>query len=426
MNTWRAVVVSALMLVCLAPAAAPAANPAAGLPAAPRVKAEQWREDLKSLATELPRLHKNLFFRLPRADFERSVADLERAIPSLREDQIIVAMMRIVASVGDAHTGLSPWPTPWSRLFPLQLYWFKDGLYVTATTAPNRRALAARLASIGDTPIEQVLAAVGRLIPHDNDAWLKQQSPTYLVSPEILHALGILPGTEKGRYVFQDAQGGTFALEVGALSQQQMRSAKRLSAPDPAKVPAPRYLRETGSNYWAEYLKDSQTVYVQYNRCENMGAMPFAAFSEKLMALADANPVRRFVVDLRHNGGGNSALAEPLIAELKQRPAINRKGVLFAVIGRRTFSSAVLNALQLRSETQATLVGEPTGGRPNHYGEVRSFSLPNSGLPVTYSTKYFAYAKEDTPSLTPDILVEVSSSDYFAGRDPVLEAILKS
>jgi C-terminal processing protease CtpA/Prc len=157
-----------------------------------------------------------------------------------------------------------------------------------------------------------------------------------------------------------------------------------------------------------------------------MPALPFAAFSEKLMALADANPVRRFVVDLRHNGGGNSALAEPLIAELKQRPAINRKGVLFAVIGRRTFSSAVLNALQLRSETQATLVGEPTGGRPNHYGEVRSFSLPNSGLPVTYSTKYFAYAKEDTPSLTPDILVEVSSSDYFAGRDPVLEAILKS
>jgi len=83
-----------------------------------------------------------------------------------------------------------------------------------------------------------------------------------------------------------------------------------------------------------------------------------------------------------------------------------------------------MNALDFRNKTKALLVGEPTGGRPNHFGEVKTFTLPYSGLTISYSTNYFRFAKDDTPSLLPDIPAEPSSADYFAGRDPALEAIL--
>jgi C-terminal processing protease CtpA/Prc len=133
--------------------------------------------------------------------------------------------------------------------------------------------------------------------------------------------------------------------------------------------------------------------------------------------------VQRLVIDLRLNGGGNSAILDPWITEIKSSP-LSKKGSLFVIIGRATFSSAIMNAVRLRKETAATLIGEPTAGKPNHFGEVRSFELPNSSITVSYSTKYFRESDEDSPSLMPDMLVEQTSADYLAGRDPVLDAIM--
>jgi C-terminal processing protease CtpA/Prc len=109
---------------------------------------------------------------------------------------------------------------------------------------------------------------------------------------------------------------------------------------------------------------------------------------------------------------------------LSKRRYANQPGKLFALIGRGTFSSAYLNALKLKLEMKAILVGEPTGQRPNSYGEVKTMTLPQTKLPVQYSTKYFKTMDGDPPTLAPDIQVELSSSDYANGRDAVLERVL--
>jgi C-terminal processing protease CtpA/Prc len=114
-----------------------------------------------------------------------------------------------------------------------------------------------------------------------------------------------------------------------------------------------------------------------------------------------------------------------LITALSKRPDVNQAGKLFVLIGRGTFSSAYLNALRLKLETKAILVGEPTGQKPNAYGEVKTMTLPHAKLLVQYSTKYFKTVKGDPPSLTPDVSVERSSWDYAGGRDPVLERALR-
>jgi hypothetical protein len=71
-------------------------------------------------------------------------------------------------------------------------------------------------------------------------------------------------------------------------------------------------------------------------------------------------------------------------------------------------------------------VGEPTGARPNHYGDSRKIQLPNSGLTVRTSTLYWQYSgpKDDRPWLVPHIPTELSSEDYRLGRDPALNLIL--
>jgi len=82
------------------------------------------------------------------------------------------------------------------------------------------------------------------------------------------------------------------------------------------------------------------------------------------------------------------------------------------------------NARTLKMQTASILAGEPTGGKPNGYGDVASFTLPRSGLQVRYSTRFIMTVPGDPASLNPDIDVRISSADFKAGHDPVVDACL--
>jgi hypothetical protein len=77
--------------------------------------------------------------------------------------------------------------------------------------------------------------------------------------------------------------------------------------------------------------------------------------------------------------------------------------------------------------TPARLVGEPTGGAPNQWGDATAEELPNIGLKYYIATVYVEVTTPDDRRVTvePDVRVELSSADWFAGRDPVLEAALR-
>ncbi len=178
--------------------------------------------------------------------------------------------------------------------------------------------------------------------------------------------------------------------------------------------------------YWYEYLPDKHALYIQYGKCLDEPGNPFGDFVNKLFAFADSRTVDRVIVDLRFNGGGSSDIVKPLVDGLKARPALNAKGHLYTLIGGHTFSSAVFAAVYFHNDLHTILIGEPTGNKPNHYGQFESFELPNSKLKVQYSTKHFHLVRDaDPPSLDPDVFVQRSLEDYLAGRDPVLDAALR-
>src|SRR2546422_8030862 len=47
-----------------------------------KLSADNWKEDLRFLAKELPRNHKNLYHTLTQADFNSAVSDLDARIPT--------------------------------------------------------------------------------------------------------------------------------------------------------------------------------------------------------------------------------------------------------------------------------------------------------------------------------------------------------
>jgi hypothetical protein len=368
---------------------------------------------------ELPRLHPNLFFRTPRADFEAAAEELRRAVPTLPDHRIVVGLMRLVALPGDAHTAVGGWPG--LHVLPLRLTRLANGFYVTAADAPRAALLGARVAALGDRAVGELEAAAAALVSHENDAWLRYQVPQLLAVPEILEALGATGDLTRVVVWADDPGGARMAIEVPASSGQT--ALVDLTTASGAALPLHR--QRQGENYWFTLIEDARTVYLQYNRCAQ-GAAPFASFAERVFRLLDQGAATRLIVDVRHNGGGNSEVDNPLIEGLQGRPALRSSGRLFCLIGAATFSSAVWTALDLR-RAGAVLVGSPTGGKPNAYGDTGTLTLPNSRIPVSYSTKSFRLLEgEDPPSLSPTLAVEPTIADLRAGRDPVLEAALAS
>lgn len=144
------------------------------------------------------------------------------------------------------------------------------------------------------------------------------------------------------------------------------------------------------------------------------------------------NNINNIVVDLRHNGGGNSKVADaffeyinidsyyifggvdirygPFIFKNDKKASINLKkdlifdGNVYALTATDTFSSAMDFAVAIQDNRVGVVVGEIPGNMPSSYGDILSFQMPNSQLPITISYKKFRRVdekKEDIP-LIPD------------------------
>lgn len=378
---------------------------------------EAWREDLQYLARELPRRHKNAFHLVTREQFERAVAELDAQLPNLDNTKIALGLSRIAAMIGDGHTRVN-WNWSYHRV-PLSLFWFGKELRVTRAVTAYRRALGARVVKIGGVSVDEVFARAQPFVHQGENEWfVKSESAGLMEYPALLYAIGLAPDATHAQYTFEDARGKRFTLRLPALSPDE-----RAEWLDVARNP-PLYRQRLNEPLWHTYLPESQTVYFNFKGYPSRDAFKKIALS--LFGFIDKNPVKRLVVDMRQNGGGDFTRGRDLIIpEVKKRAAINRRGHLFVVTGRWTYSAGMTNAADFRKETNALLVGEPTGARPNGYQENRDFRLPNSRLNVWVSTQFYKFQEQETPGVMPDQRIDPDWATYRQGRDPVMEWIQK-
>ncbi|MBC7908920.1 MAG: hypothetical protein H7Y30_00360, partial [Pyrinomonadaceae bacterium] len=202
------------MLLLSAPLVAQSNNHAVA--ALSPAEVEKWRQDLRYLAEEMPRRHKNLFHTMTREQFEMAVKRLDERIPTLARHQVIVELARIVAMVGDGHTGIQGIPFDPKinfRSYPLTLYHYKDGLFVQTADPKYADAVGGRVIKIGNATAEAALRAAGELVFHDNEMGIKAFAPMAVMMPEALHTFGIIKEMESAPFVFEKG-GKQFTLEL--------------------------------------------------------------------------------------------------------------------------------------------------------------------------------------------------------------------
>ncbi len=270
---------------------------------AKRSEAERWREDLRFMAGEMPKVHRNLFHTMTRAQFEGAVKSLDERIPSLARHQIIVEMARIVAMVGDGHTNISPTRDPkiGFRAYPVQLYFFKDGLYVRAAAGEEAELVGARVLGIGSASTEKAYDAVREIIGRDNEMDARFFAPYLLAMPEVLHALGLVRDMENAPFLLEiRGRRKTVNLKPAGPAEKMSPETDASWAPrqhwvdarDGAARPVPLWLKDPRDKYWFEYLPDAKAMYVQFNEVGNKEEETVEAFAERLLAFVEANPDR--------------------------------------------------------------------------------------------------------------------------------------
>jgi hypothetical protein len=376
---------------------------------------ERWIQDVDYLASELPRLHPNLFFSAPRGEFDGVVATVRAAAATARDHEIVAGLMRIAAVAGDGHTTVYRWRG--FRYLPLALTRLADGLYVTAASPPFTTSLGMRVVGIGALPVDELEARLAPFVSYENQAWLRVQLPQLLAILEMLHVIGATEDPVTASFRLEAEDGTRMQLDLGALAT----SPQLVDLTTAAGAPLPLHQQRTGENYWLTLVEESRTLYLQYRRCQN-GSESLASVADRAFSLLDRGATDRLVVDVRHNGGGDSQVDDHLIDGIRSRSGWRQRGRLYCLTSGETFSSGMWTALDLRN-LGAVLVGSPTGGKPNSYGNVSTLQLPNSLIQVGYSTRYFQLISgSDPPWIAPDLPVEPTIADLRAGRDPLLEA----
>lgn len=361
---------------------------------------EKWIEDIDYLVNNLISKHKNLFFNIKKEKFYDIVMNLKLMVNELEYEEMKVELSRVVASIKDAHTSIS---FPVNKFLPFKFYYFSDGIYIVETTIQYEEVLYKKVVAINKIPIEEVIQELSQIISYENEYFLKAQLIKYLQASDVLYGLLISDDINEITVTISDGK------EEKDIKVDTLKS-KELDFVRNKKIPL--YLKRSDENYWFQFLEDKKELYIKYNSCKEYGEEILENKIEKTIEFIEQNEVNKLTIDLRHNLGGDSTLVQPLIEFIKNHDGINKKGNLKVIIGRETFSSGLLNTYQFKLETNAILIGEPSGGKPNCYGEVLRFTLPNSGFVVSYSTEYYRLIEDDSVmALCPDEIIEESILD---------------
>lgn len=411
----------------------PAPLPAEETPPA----AVDWAGDLAALRRELPARHKDLFFSVPPAEFERQLDALAAALPLASDLATALRLQEIVVSLGDDHTAIDWTPLAASgTYFPLGLHWFTDGWRVLTASEAHAALLGRKVVAVGGVPMAEVERRCARLLSRDNPWLVKHRLPNILPFAGVLQHLG-LAANDRVVVTCADETGRTADTAVPFVAATDAKKVKRVQY-RPANPPySTANQRPTLKTHL--FARD-RIYYIHYNRCEGRetaerlgdkkraAELPslvdgFAQIVAELRPLLRSGQADKIVFDVQFNSGGASDFGSRFAQDLAALPGLREPGRVFVIVGRRTFSSAIINAMDFKEVLGAIVVGEPTSGTPNHFGEVRQFVLPSSRLRVGYSTKRFGDPAAPSVPLQPDLVAEMSFADYSSGRDAALEAI---
>lgn len=377
-------------------------------------------EDLNYFCENLEKNHKNLYANISKETFIAEKQKITEKINDMSDSDFYFSLKHLLSLVGDAHTSLYFSDSKYKHLNALcfAVAKYGDNWYLMMLEEGNEQYLGCKLLRINDMDINEIFERSKSIISYENNAWAEYCFSNTINFKESLEYLNIVEKGEIIKLQIEDCNGNIKNLKIKSMNEQEVLSAKIVS------VIQKNTPKTTPRGIYSSMQLDNNSYYIQYNSCRETPDLSMKDFVSIVRDQINKNSYKKIIIDLRYNLGGSSPIFEPMISELSKLQN-DKHFKVYTIIGKNTFSSAIINAIQTKDQLNSILVGTPTGGNVNGYGEIESFTLRNTPITVGYSTKYFELIYEyEKDSLYPDIYVEQNFEDYLNGVDREVDIIL--
>ncbi|MGN7514852.1 MAG: TPR end-of-group domain-containing protein [Allomuricauda sp.] len=389
-------------------------------------RGESWVSDIDYLEEQILELHYNPFHSMSKTDFDKKILGLKSEIDSLSDEQIIVELMKIFGGLGNGHNLIIPTSPNKGTLkkLPVQFYQFNDGLFIVGAEKGFEKWIGHEVESIENTTAEDALQKTNAVNARDNDMQTLWLGPYYLGLPDVLKGLEIIENTDQVTITLKDSNEKSHKVLLNPVSWNFSGFPKMPKLKDREQ---PIFLSKIEDPYWFKLIPENKSIYVQFNAVTQKETQSLEAFTIELRSQASKNDIQHLILDLRHNHGGNGSILPPMLKTIINFELMHPRGNVFVLMGRETFSAAQNLLTDITKYTNAILVGEPSGSKPNHIGEAGWFKLPYSGLMGLISTQFHqtSKAEDNRKWIAPHIPVNISSTDYFNGNDTALDIVVE-
>ena len=349
---------------------------------------------------------------------DRSVARSIIRLAAETDTEFLLDLMRLTALVGDSHTSVSLGGLADFRGYPFSLVRRGESWYLSAAAPEDKDLLCQEVTLLAGKPVEEVIEAYGTLFASDNPVHLRRSFRQACNVADIYEYLGLV---EAGKPLTVTLKGGK-ALSLAPVGMEEMNKLEIVRISD--KIKGQPETAAADAYYLAKPLTED-VYYIQYNTCREAEDLPMEDFAALVAKDLKAGDYSRVLLDLRNNGGGSDGVIWPLFEVLRE--SMDGGAKLVGLIGEATFSSALINAVEIQ-EMGGVLAGEPAGGSVCHFGAVQTFSLPNSKVRGQLSSKYLdlntlldAAAGRGVVALEPDVLVYQTLEDTLKGKDTLAD-----
>jgi hypothetical protein len=384
-----------------------------------------WEADLDFWLTEVKQQHYVYRSASFPAGFQQQFQKVKSNINAYSDQRILVELLGLSAMLGDGHTYVLPWgaESVEAKSLPFRFYLFADGLFVIDAQPGYEEWIGKKVTHFGTIPSDEIMKRVARFISRDNDQGINWIAPFMLSLEGMLQALEV---EGNGTYALTfDLAGEKITKQFPVVMFQPVRGIPKLI---PSKIKAsstPLYLQHVAQSYWMKYLKGDHTLYVQFNQVMNDPSESLAQFTKRLDDSIKVLTPKKIIIDVRHNNGGSYELADPMLIVMQNFKA-SPEAQLYILTGRNTFSAAQIFISKADRLMKPFFAGEVSSSKPNFVGEEHGIQLPNSKAICSISNRYHETIPGDTrQGIEPNLKIVLTSTDYFIGRDRVLEEVLK-
>ena len=399
------------------------------LPSQDSERVKGWQSDIDILLKLMKQQHIVYQTRPLPPELLAQAGKLKENVSAFSDERMLYELQKLMYYMHDGHSYVLPISTkgPVAHCLPLHFYLFSDGVYLIDAEEPYQHLIGCKVEQINGISVDQIVDDMHAYIHQDNIHTVKWFAPTVIRFRGLYEMYGLPALSKDMPLTVMDREQKPVIEKVKFVPAASLRGIPKLIPSRlPEAPPTPLYLTRVSTNYWYEYTPEKNMLYFQFNQVRDAQNQSIAQFSAGLSATLTAEHPQLFIIDVRHNNGGNLGLLPPLVGVIrayeKRVPTAN----IVVITGRNTFSAAQVFISLLDKDTKAIFAGEPSSSRPNFVGEEGNvFVLPWSGATGNISTRYHeTIPGDDREWIQPDFPVALSSQAYFANQDPVLDFLM--